>query len=379
MLGKGGGKKIEAAFRGPNPEVLRGLAEQAMAIFQSEPTLVAVQDDWRAKVPALEPVFDPVAGQRAGITLGDMNRAIHETYVGRQIGVFRQGEDLVPIIARAPAGERARPEDIGNVMVMSPTAGRYIPVSQISDGTRVVFRDTILRRIDGVPTIKAQADPMPGVLAPAALAKVRPAVEAIALPPGYSLEWYGEHKESTEANEGLILSAPYGFAAMVLAVVVMFNALRQPLVIWLAVPLALVGVTIGLLLVQVPFEFMAILGFLSLTGMLVKNAIVLVDQADADICGGGERFAAVVNASISRARPVFLGALTTILGVMPLLLDPFFKSMAVTIMFGLLFATVLTLVVVPVLYAALFGIRPPARAPLPDGRARTMMGAASAP
>ncbi|WP_462322842.1 efflux RND transporter permease subunit, partial [Halochromatium sp.] len=212
------------------------------------------------------------------------------------------------------------------------------------------------RRVDRFPTLKAQADPLPGALSGPLLERLKPQIEAIALPPGYALEWHGEDKASREANEGLAISAPYGFAAMVLAVVVMFNALRQPLVIWLTVPLAIVGVTIGLLLFQVPFEFMAILGFLSLIGMLVKNAIVLVDQADAERRAGKPGLAPVLDAAASRARPVVLGALTTILGVAPLLFDPFFKSMAVTIMFGLAFATLLTLIVVPLLYAVLFRI-----------------------
>ena len=136
----------------------------------------------------------------------------------------------------------------------------------------------------------------------------------------------------------------------------MFNALRQPLVIWLTAPLALVGVTIGLVIFQTPFEFMAILGFLSLIGMMVKNAIVLVDQADVEIKGGKPAYHAIIDAALSRARPVLLGALTTILGVAPLLVDPFFKSMAVTIMFGLLFATILTLVVIPLFYAIFFKV-----------------------
>ena len=145
---------------------------------------------------------------------------------------------------------------------------------------------------------------------------------------------------------------------MILAVVVMFNALRQPLVIWLTAPLAIIGVTVGLVIFQVPFEFMAILGCLSLVGMLVKNSIVLVDQADVEIRDGKPGFTAVLDAAVSRARPVFLGAFTTILGVAPLLFDPFFKSMAVVIMFGLSFATVLTLVVVPLLYVTLFRLSP---------------------
>ncbi|WP_304621832.1 efflux RND transporter permease subunit [Shewanella marina] len=144
---------------------------------------------------------------------------------------------------------------------------------------------------------------------------------------------------------------------MILAVIFMFNALKQPLVIWLTAPLSVIGVVVGLTAFQTPFEFMAILGFLSLIGMMVKNAIVLVDQADVEIKQGMEPYQAVISSALSRARPVVLGALTTILGVAPLLIDPFFKSMAVTIMFGLLFATALTLVVLPLLYVVTFRIK----------------------
>jgi multidrug efflux pump subunit AcrB len=224
-------------------------------------------------------------------------------------------------------------------------------------GVEVSWVDALIRRVDRFPTLKAQCDPPPGALAGPLLERLRPRIEAIERPPGYELEWEGEDRASREANAGLALSAPYSFTAMILAVVVMFNAVRQPLVIWLTAPLAIVGVTVGLLLFQVPFEFMAILGFLSLIGMLVKNSIVLVDQADAERREGKPGLAAVLDASVGRARPVFLGALTTILGVAPLLADPFFKSMAVTIMFGLAFATLLTLIVVPLLYAVLFRIR----------------------
>ena len=141
---------------------------------------------------------------------------------------------------------------------------------------------------------------------------------------------------------------------MILAVVVMFNAIRQAAVIWLTAPLALVGVTVGLLVFQAPFEFMAILGFLSLIGMMVKNAIVLVDQIDQERSSGMRLREAILTSCRSRLMPVALGALTTILGVAPLLLDPFFKSMTVVIMFGLAFATILTLAVVPLLYHQFF-------------------------
>jgi multidrug efflux pump subunit AcrB len=359
MLGRGGGKKIEATFRGRDPVVLRDLAEQAKAVMAEDPAAVAIQDDWRQKVPVLRPAVDEVAAQRAGVSIGEISAALNRAFTGQSVGVYREGDDLIPIVSRAPLDERASAEQLENVLVYSPTGGRYVPLRQLVHGVETEWVDAIIRRVNRFPTIKAQADPQPGELTSPLFERLRPQVEAIELPPGYVLEWEGEYKASREANEGLAVSAPYGFAAMILAVVVMFNAYRQPLVIWLTAPLALIGVTVGLLLFRVPFEFMAILGFLSLIGMLVKNAIVLVDQADVEIRSGKPGFVALIDAAVSRARPVFLGAATTILGVAPLLADPFFKSMAVTIMFGLAFATVLTLVVVPLFYAMLFRIPAP--------------------
>ncbi|NGX16130.1 efflux RND transporter permease subunit [Wenzhouxiangella sp. XN24] len=360
MLGRGGGKKIEAAFRGPDTEVLRTLAARAKAVMAEDPGAIAIQDDWREKVPVLRPAVDPIAAQRAGVDITAVSAALNRAFTGQDVGVYREGDTLVPIISRAPRAERLTAGQLDNVLVYSPGAQRYIPVAQLVTGVEVVWVDAIIRRVNRFPVIKAQADPLPGELSAPLLERLQPAVEGIELPPGYELEWHGEYKASREANAGLAGSAPYGFTAMILAVVLMFNAFRQPLVIWLTAPLALIGVTIGLLLFRVPFEFMAILGFLSLIGMLVKNSIVLVDQADAQINAGEPPYDAVIGAAVSRARPVFLGALTTILGVAPLLLDPFFKSMAVTIMFGLAFATLLTLLVVPLLYAMLFRIREPA-------------------
>lgn len=362
MLGRGGGKKIEAAFRGPDPKVLRELADQAKAIMAADPKAVAVQDDWRQQVPVIVPKYDADSVQRAGLLPADISAALERNYSGSSVGAFREDDKLIPIIARAPAFERQGAEDLRNVQVYSPTAGQYVPIEQFLTGVDTVWTDAIIRRENRFPTIKAQVDPPAGELASPLFERLRPQIEAIALPPGYALEWHGEHKASKEANEGLSNAAPYGFLAMVFAIIVMFNSFKQTAVIWLTVPLAIVGVTVGLLLFDAPFEFMAILGFLSLTGMLIKNAIVLVDQIDVEIRDGKDGYLAILQASASRVRPVALGAITTVLGVAPLLFDPFFKSMAVTIMFGLIFATGLTLVVVPLLYAVIFRIRAPGAA-----------------
>ncbi len=219
-----------------------------------------------------------------------------------------------------------------------------------------MWRDGQLLREDRILQIRAQSDPFPDELASVLLERLRPQIEAIDLPDGYTLHWDGEYGDSKEANEALGQTLPLGFLAMVLTVFILFGTVRQPIVIWLVVPLAIIGVVIGLLVMGLPMEFMAILGVLSLSGLLIKNAIVLVDQVDLEINEGKPRFTAVIEASASRVRPVMMGALTTVLGVVLLYFDAFFKSMAVVLVFGLSFATILTLIIVPVLYAIFFRI-----------------------
>ncbi|MCD8481357.1 MAG: efflux RND transporter permease subunit [Verrucomicrobia bacterium] len=354
MLGSPLPAKVEAVFRGPDPEVIRSLAEHAKAIMEADGGAVAIQDNWRNRVPVLRPVINEVAARRAGIHPVEINTALEKNYVGKSIGVFRDGDRLIPIVARAPEAERLRLDDPGSILVPSQTTGAMIPLGQLLHGFETVFEDTIVRSENRFLAIKAQCDPPAGQLAGPLFQRLRPQIEAIPLPPGYQLHWDGEYEASRESNAGLAMTAPYGFLAMILAVVIMFNGIRQPLIIWLAAPLSLIGVTIGLLLFQAPFEFMAILGFLSLIGMLVKNAIVLVDQIAVETSAGKVLLQAIEDSALSRMRPVAMGAITTILGVAPLLFDPFFRSMTIVIMFGLSFATLLTLFVVPVLYKLFF-------------------------
>lgn len=356
VLGPGGGSKIEATFTGPDPKVLRELARKAQDVFREDGAAIAIKDNWRQPVPAIEPVYSEVNGRRAGVSRSDVGAALARNYSGQQVGVYRENDDLIPILSRAPANEREDVSGMGAVQILS-ASGQAVPLEQVTEGIGTVWRDSRVRRTDNVWSIKAQADPAPGALAGELQARVQPLVEAIPLPPGYSLTWDGESGSSAEANGQLMGAIPFGFGAMVLVVILLFNAVRQPLVIWSVVPLALVGVVFGLVVMDVPFEFMAILGVLSLAGLLIKNAIVLVDQIDLEIGEGMPRFDALVDSAASRVRPVLLGSGTTVLGVIPLFFDAFFQSMAVVLVFGLSFATALTLVVVPVVYAAVFGIR----------------------
>ncbi len=356
-LGPGGGAAVEATFMGPSPAVLRELANEAKAIMVEDGGAQSIKDNWRQPVHFVEPIYSESKGRRAGVSREDLAMATQVNFSGKTVGVYREGDDLVPIVSRAPASERGGIEDIKNIQVLSSTTGRTVPIRQVSEGFRTSWRDGLLRREDRRWTIKAQSDPMPGELASGLQARLTPKIEAMELPDGYTLEWGGELGDSQKSNDNLASTIPYGLLAMVLIVFILFGSVRQPLVIWLVVPLALIGVVLGLIVTGSPLEFMAILGLLSLSGLLIKNAIVLVDQINVEIKSGKPRHDALVDSAVGRLRPVMMGTLTTVLGVIPLFLDAFFKSMAVVLVFGLLFATVLTLVIVPVLYAIFFRIR----------------------
>lgn len=356
QLGPGGGSKIEAKFSGPDPKVLRSLAAKARQIYIDDGGMTAIKDDWRQPVKVIQPVWNEAKARQSGFNASDLDLAASNYFNGTTIAQYQRGSDLLPVVARPPAAERDQVDALYNVRVLPAGSQQTVPLSQYLLRLEPQWENAIIRRVDRFPTIKVQGDPateLTGVV----FNRVRAKVEAIPLPPGYSLSWGGEFGDSSDANAGIMQILPIAFAAMVFTVVALFNAIRQPLIIWMIVPLAVVGVSFGLVVTQTPFEFMAMLAFLSLTGMLIKNAIVLVDQIDLEIREGKPRLRAVLESSRSRVRPVAMGAITTILGVAPLLFDPFFKSMAVTIMFGLGFATVLTLFVVPVVYTVLFRIR----------------------
>ncbi|MEM6625194.1 MAG: efflux RND transporter permease subunit [Pseudomonadota bacterium] len=356
QLGPSSGSKIEAVFQGPDPKVLRELANQAQKILLTDPEATGVKTDWRQEVPVIVPEYDSERGRRVGVSREDLSDALATNFSGSTIGVYREGDDLIPIISRAPENERIDLASGAGIQVLSSRAGVTIPISEVVQDPRWTWRDGQMRREDRVWTLKAQADPVSGVLASTVLGRVQPQIEAIELPEGYTLRWDGENGDSSEANDQLAGTFPAAILVIVLVLIFLFNGLRQPIAIWTIVPLAIVGVVVGLLSTNTTMEFMAILGVLSLVGLLIKNAIVLVDQMDLEIKEGKPRYDAVVDSAASRVRPVMMGALTTVLGVIPLFADVFFASMAVVIAFGLSFATLITLVVLPVIYAIYFGV-----------------------
>ncbi len=358
ILGPGEPGKIQAKFMGPDPDVLRSLASQAEAILHTEPNAFGVRNDWRERVKLIRPILAEEQANLSGIRYRDVAQVLLQGFEGGVAGVFRDGDELLPIVVRAPDSQRLDVASINSLQIWSPAAGRMIPLRQVVSGFETVFEDEIIWRQNRKRAITVLADPRVGEAAPL-FNRVRPQIEAIELPPGYTLEWWGEYKSTNDARGPLAASVPIFVLLMMLITLLLFDAFKQMAVIWLVVPLAMIGVTAGLLATGQPFGFMATLGLLSLIGMLIKNAIVLVDQIDLELAEGKDGWNAILDSAVSRLRPVAMAAATTILGMAPLFPDAFFVSMAVTIAVGLLFATILTMVVVPVLYATFDRVKAP--------------------
>ena len=357
-IGPGRDAKIEARFSGPDPQILRELSEQAQRIMRDDGYAVDVRDDWRSPVKVVTPIFNEQVARQLGVDRERLGSALRFAFDGAEVGVYRDGNRLLPIRMRAPEEERGDIERVREIQVWSPVLARSVPATQVVSGHETHWENAVIRGRDRRQTIIASCNPREGEASPLLL-RLMPQIEAITLPAGYKLEWGGEFEDSKNAQAGLARSLPVGFLLMILTSVFLFGKLRQPLIIWLTVPLAIVGITAGLLATDGAFDFMSLLGALSLVGLLIKNAIVLIEEIDQQIATGKDSYQAILDSAVSRMRPVILAAATTILGLIPLLSDVFFVNMSVTIMAGLGFASLLTLTVVPTLYAVFFGIRKP--------------------
>ena len=373
LLGPGGGGRIQTRFSGPDAAVLRRLGDQAMRIIQDDGGALCIRSDWQNPVQAIRPQLLELQARRNGITRVEVARALESSFEGRAVGFYREPGDaragvfpqetsLLPIIVRPPRSERDDVGAINSLQVWSPVAGRMIPLNQVVSGTEVVWEDPLIARRNRLPTLTVHADPSSG-LPSQLLERVKTRIEQIEIPPGYAFEWGGEFEDSGRARAALAEPLPYVLAIMVFIVVCLFNSIRTTLLIWLIIPLFIIAVTAGLLLTRMPFGFMALLGVLALGGELIKNQIVVLSKILTLIDKGTPPYQALLDGGTSKMRPVCMVVLTTVLGMIPLLTDAFFGSMAVCIMFGLSFAAVLSLIVTPVLYAIFFRIKEPAGRP----------------
>ena len=354
--GSGMSEKIGVRFYGEDPAILRQLAEKARRIMEDDRASQFTRLDWREPIEVIRPVILKDQMQNLGLGRPLINMASQTATTGFTAGAFREGDKSLPIYAAFTPEERNNIDLLSSLLVWSPTVNRAVPLGTVFSRLETAFEDGIIIRRDRSRMITAMSEVKLGENADAMIARITPKIEAINLPLGYSLEWGGEHELSDESIAGMAVAFPAAVLAMFVIMVFLFNGFRQTAIIFVSLPLILIGVVLGLWAAGMDVSFLAIVGLLSLVGMLAKNSIVLLDQVSADFAAGRDKYEAIVEDGISRLRPVAMSALTTVLGMIPLIWDVMFGPMAVTIMAGLTVSTVLTLIVIPVLTAMAYNV-----------------------
>lgn len=348
---------IEFGFIGNNIDTLTALTERAMAIMREEGGATSIRNSWGNRVPTWLPVYSQMTGQRIRITREQMARSITLATSGYELGVFREDDRRVPIVLKDENIENYNLTNMQVLPVFNPN-GRVYPLEQAVEEFDFDYRLGVIKRFNRERMMKAQCDPVRGQNSQQLFERLRSRIEReVALPEGYRLRIFGEQESQAESNAALASNLPLTMVLIFFILLLLFGDFRRPIVILLMLPLIFVGVVAGLMVTGRMFDFFALLGLLGLVGMNIKNAVVLVDQIDVEMRSGADAYEALVSATRSRVVPVSLASLTTILGMLPLLFDAMFGGMAATIMGGLLMATLLTVLFLPVCYSLLFNIR----------------------
>ena len=373
---------IEICFNGPDPQVLHQLTDSAMAIVRNSDKVCLPTSDWEPQVPVLTVDYNQSAARTSGLSRGDVALSLMSYTDGIPVGTFYDGihPENIYVKCHTDKGEEVENLDRVNVFGMMPNVGNVFnrstvqklmsgrldkddvirqvtsttPLSQVSKGIDIRWEEPVVVRYNGQRQQRLQCSPAPGVSTESARQSIAKAIESIALPEGYSLSWEGEYKASTQSKQYLFKGFPLSVVMMLLILIMLFNDFRRPAIIFSCIPLVVVGVFPSVLLSGKDFGFVAIVGILGLIGMMIKNGIVLIDEISLQTSQGKPLDRALIDSSKSRLLPVMMASLTTILGMIPLISDSLFGSLAVTIMGGLAAGTVIILIFIPVLYSLMY-------------------------
>lgn len=350
---------IEFGFIGENADTLRRLTAAAEEVMWRTPGAVNIRNGWGNRVPMWQPVYSQMKGQRIGITRSQMARGITIATQGYALGEYRESDQFMPILLKDENIGSYNLTNLQALPIFSPS-GKVFSIEQATDGFRFDFRPGVIKRFNRQRVMKAQCDPARGVNTMQLFAALRDSIDrAVALPEGYSMKVFGEQESQQESNEALAEYMPLTLVLILIVLLLLFRNYREPVVILLMIPLIFIGVVLGLAVTGKVFNFFSLLGLLGLVGMNIKNAVVLVEQIGVLRAAGKDPYEALTSATRSRIVPVAMASGTTILGMLPLLFDSMFGAMAATIMGGLLVATLLTVCVLPVVYALFYNIRKP--------------------
>ncbi|MBQ6775611.1 MAG: efflux RND transporter permease subunit [Synergistaceae bacterium] len=350
---------IEARFYGDDPVVLRSLALRAREIMEEDPIHNCVRLDWNDRVTVFRPQIRKDRMQSLGLTRPMINNAILTGTTGVTVGEFRDKNKSLPILFGLIPEERNRIESLHSLPIWSPSANRAVTLGSVISEVDPSYEDEIIMRRDRRRVLTVASDVVLGGNTSEMQERIRSKIEAIPLPFGYRFEWGGEDESQKNAMGGMSKLFLPCLMLMFTIMVFLFNGFRQPFIIFGSIPLIVIGVVLGLVLAHKPLDFLSIVGILSLVGMLAKNSIVLLDQVASDFASGKDRYLSIVETGVSRLRPVAMSAVTTVLGMIPLIWDSMFGPMAVTIMGGLTVSTILTMVFIPVMTAVAYNVPNP--------------------
>lgn len=346
---------IEARFLGPDPAVLDSLVNVTIGIMNRNPKVKDARSEWGNMAPMISPIYDPIKAGELGITKGGMMQSLKSIQDGYPVGIYRDNEKQVPVILKT---ESPRDIDLQYIKDFPIWNGdKSAPLSQVTKDVVVDWEYPLVKTYNRQLSMSAMCGVETGYTMVEVHGEIRQEIENLELPAGYSFFWDSQFKDQNEGMQALVKFFPLAFLLLILILVAVFGNLREPIIILCVLPLSLIGVAIGLLSTGFEFGFFPIAGWLGLLGMIIKNVIVLIDEINVQKKAGVEVKTAVIEATVSRTRPVLMAASTTILGMVPLLFDVAFGGMAATIVFGLTFATLLTLFVTPSLYALFYKIK----------------------
>lgn len=359
MNGPPTGAKLQIRISGPDIKTLYSLRDQVVDIVEAQPGAVRVWDDWGQWTKKMLVEVDQDKAREAGMSSFDVAVSLQTAMSGLPASNYREGDTVIPIVLRNDEGFRGHLDKLASLNVYSYETGESVPLSQVAT-TRLDWQPSDIRRRDQTRTMTVKADVADGYFAMEMLKQIRPAVaklqEGKDWPIGYTVEYGGEFEKSQESQAAINANMPLAMGLLVLVLVFQFNSVRRPLIILLTLPPMMVGISVGMLGTNAPFGFMPMLGMISLLGIIVNNAIMLIDRIEIQRGRGLNMDDAIVLSSMERARPIIMTATTTIIGMIPLSLQggEMWRPMANLIMSGLAFATVLTLALCPVLYSLFF-------------------------
>ncbi|MGB0861227.1 MAG: efflux RND transporter permease subunit, partial [Pseudoalteromonas spongiae] len=359
FLGPSDSSILKVQVKGPDKEVIYQKAQEVMAVLNAAPNSLNVRTDWENLITKISVKVDQHRAKRAGLTSSEIAQALESYFSGGVITNFRDQDEIIPIVLRAGENERNSLDRLRTLNIYSEKSGRAVPLFQVAD-FEPINQFSIIHHEDMFRTISIEARNTK-LSAEDFKALVDEQIQLLKhdLPVNHTIEYDGVIKESKAGQKALSANMPMVLGFIIILLVAQFNSFRKAMVISLTIPLSFIGAVIGLLLMQAPFGFMVTLGLYSLAGIIINNAIVLIDRIAIEQAEGKSEYQAIIDACLTRLRPIAMTTITTMMGLLPLIIgkDPLFYGMACVIAFGLGVGTVLTLGVVPALYAGFYRVK----------------------